>query len=113
MTNDQWLSGHWSLVIRALVIRMDYFLVLPAALFEEQIAPALGSSWRLRSFEPCRALCRALQPAAQAYRERYHSGSMPAVLEQVAHDLTYDRAWWRHLVSEVLLFGAVEIPEFQ
>jgi hypothetical protein len=36
------------------------------------------------------------------------------LLELVAeHDLPFDRTYWRSLVGEVLLFTAVEIPEFQ
>ncbi len=92
---------------------MDYFLVLPNDLFEGQIRPALAESRRRRSFEPCRELCRSLLPAAEAYRQRYHSGAAEPVLEQVARGLSYDRDWWKQLVGEVLLFAAVEIPEFQ
>ncbi len=92
---------------------MDYFLVLPADLFEGSIRPALAQSRRLASFEPCRALCRSLLPAASAFRERYHSGATEPILEQVARDLPYDRDWWKQLVGEVLLFAAEEIPEFQ
>jgi hypothetical protein len=91
---------------------VNYFLVLDAAAFEGRIRPALGRSWRLRSFEPCRALYREWEPAARAYRERFHTGVDP-VLNLVAGGLPFDRAWWRQLVGELLLFTALEIPEFQ
>ena len=35
------------------------------------------------------------------------------MLARVADGLSFDRACWRALVGEVLLFTAVEIPEFQ
>jgi hypothetical protein len=90
----------------------DYFLVLDGATFEGQVRPALAAARRLRSFEPCRALCAALTPAARAFAERYHTGDTPFVA-RVAEGLPYDRACWRLLVGEVLLVTAVEIPEFQ
>ncbi len=92
---------------------MDYFLVLPADLFEERIRPALARSRRTRSFEPCRDLCQSLFPAARAFRERYHSGSVESLVERLAEGLSFDRELWKQLAGEVLLFAAVEIPEFQ
>ena len=89
------------------------FLSFPPTCSRAQIRPALTRSRRLRSFEPCRALCQSLIPAARAYRERYHAGSAEPLLEQAARDLPFDRDWWKQLVGEILLFAAVEIPEFQ
>src|SRR4051794_29296260 len=86
---------------------MDYFLVLPADLFEQQIRPALTRSRQQRGFAPCRDLCRSLLPAARAYRERYQAGSAEPLLEQAARDLAFDRDLWKHLVGELLLFAAV------
>jgi hypothetical protein len=91
----------------------DYFLLLDAASFEGRVRPQLAESWRQRSFAPCRQLCRSLLPAASAYRERYHTGDVEPVLCAVAEGLSFDRTRWRALVSEVLLFTAADIPEFQ
>jgi hypothetical protein len=91
----------------------DYFLMLDGAAFEGEARPVLAAAWRLRSFAPCRPLCAALRPAADAYRERYHVGDDEPLLARVAAGLPFDRAFWRTLVSEVLLFSALEIPEFQ
>jgi hypothetical protein len=91
----------------------DYFLLLDAEPFEGQARPALAAAWRQRSFAPCRELCAALLPAARAYAERYHTGVEEPLLALVARGLPFDRDYWRHLVSEVLLFTAVEVPEFQ
>jgi hypothetical protein len=90
-----------------------YFMLLDGACFEEQIRPALSASWRQRSFEPCRALCSALVPAAQSYLEKYHVGPDEPLLYKFARHLPFDRDYWRLLVGEILLFAAVEIPEIQ
>ena len=91
----------------------DYFLMLDAAAFEDRARPALAASWRQRSFAPCRSFCAGLIPAASAYAEQYHVGADEPLLACVADDLPFDRNHWRALVGEVLLFTAVEIPEFQ
>ena len=91
----------------------DYFLVLDGDHFERAVRPPLAAAWRARSFTPCRALCEELLPAARAYAERYHTGEGEPLLAQVAGGLPFDRAYWRALVGEVLLYAAVEIPEFQ
>jgi hypothetical protein len=90
-----------------------YFLLLDASRFEGVIRSALTASWRQRSFESCRDLCTTLLPAARTYAERYHTGADKPLLSLVVEGLSFDRAYWRHLVSEVLLFAAVEIPELQ
>jgi hypothetical protein len=91
----------------------DYFLVLDQRVLEEQIRPSLAAAWKYRRFEPCQALCVDLQPAARAYGERYHTGAEEPLLCRVPAGLPFDRTYWRTLVSEVLLFAAEEIPEFQ
>jgi hypothetical protein len=91
----------------------DYFLMLDAAAFEGRTRPLLAASWRQRSFAPCRSFCAELLPAASAYAEQYHVGADEPLLARVAEGLSFDRDRWRALVGEVLLFAAVEIPEFQ
>jgi hypothetical protein len=90
-----------------------YFLVHDARRFHEDIAPALAASGRQRSFRPCQALCRALAPEAAAFQARYFAGTAEPLLGQVARGLPFDRDFWRLLVGEVLLYAAVEVPEFQ
>lgn len=90
----------------------EYFLCLNAETFLTQIRPALAASWRLRSFEPCRFLCDQLLPNARAYTQRYHLGEEETLLSRVAAGLAFNRACWRLLVGEILLFAAAEIPEF-
>ena len=91
----------------------DYFLMLGAEDFERRVRPALSASRRLRTFEPCRALCAGLTPAARTYVERYHVGSDEPLVRRVAAGLPFNRDAWKALVGEVLLVTAVEIPEFQ
>jgi hypothetical protein len=91
----------------------EYFLCLDAEMFCGQIRPALSESWRQRSFAPCQSLCGELLPAAFDYARRYHTGNEETFLAQVVRGTSFDRACWRLLVGEVLLFAAVEIPELQ
>ncbi|HVS35224.1 MAG TPA: hypothetical protein VMS17_06550 [Gemmataceae bacterium] len=91
----------------------DYFLALDAADFEGRVRPALAASRRRASFDPCRALCAELISAARAYKDRYHVGGAEALVQSVADGMTFHRDVWRALVGEILLYTAVEIPEFQ
>jgi hypothetical protein len=91
----------------------EYYFLLDAMAFETTMRPALAASWKARSFEPCRGLCDLLLPAARAYAERYHTGGDEPLLARAPRGLVFDRHTWRALVSETLLFGAAEIPEFQ
>ncbi len=92
----------------------DYFFVLDAEEFEGQARPALAEVWRLRRFDPARPLCARLLPAARDYAERYHTGAGEPLLARVAAGtVPFDRTLWRSLVGEVLLYSALEIPEFQ
>lgn len=90
-----------------------YFLLHDAARFHQWLRPALTASWRQRSFEPCRALCTELAPAVRSFIERYHLGREEPLLCRVIDGLPFDRDYWRHLVSEVLFYGAADIPEIQ
>lgn len=90
-----------------------YYLLIDTTWFHQQLRPAVAASWRLRSFEPCRALCSDLLSATRAFQERYHTGSEEPLVSRVARGLSFDRDFWRLLVGELLLFGAAEIPEMQ
>jgi hypothetical protein len=90
----------------------DYFLVLDNGFFCTGIRPALARSWQERRFTPLLALVRTLIPAALDYTRRYHTGPEEPLLCQVPRGLTFDRAIWRALAGEILLFAAVEMPEF-
>jgi hypothetical protein len=89
----------------------DYYLLHDAALFEGRVRPALAAAWRQRSFVPCRELSASLLPAALEYARRYHAGDAEPLLAAVAQGAPFDRTLWRALVGEVLLYGAVEMPE--
>jgi hypothetical protein len=90
----------------------EYFLCLDAEQFVRRIRPALAESRKRRSFEPCRALCKDLLPAALDYTRRYHTGDEETLVSRVASGLPFDRDRWRLLAGEVLLFAAADIPEF-
>src|SRR5579871_5758326 len=93
----------------------EYFLSLDAALFQDRIRPTLAEIWRRRSFEPGRALCCELLPRSRDYLRPSHPGEEEATLlaRIAAGGVPFDRAYWRLLVGEVLLFSALEIPELQ
>lgn len=90
----------------------EYFLCIGGETFLGRIRPALAASWCQRSFGPCHRLCRELLPAANDYSRRFHTRDEEAILARVLAGLPFDRACWRLLVGEVLLFAASEIPEF-
>jgi len=90
----------------------EYFLCLDAETFLKRIRPALTDSWRQRSFDPCRILCKELLPAAHAFSQLYHLGDEETLVAMVAEGVPFDRGCWRLLAGEVLLFASLEIPEF-
>lgn len=90
-----------------------YYMLFDADLFSRRMSPALAASWRQRSFDPCRALCTELAPAALAFRDAFHTGPDEPLLCKVARDLPFDRHFWQLLVGEFLLYAAAEIPEIQ
>ena len=90
-----------------------YFLLHDSARFVTEVQPALAASRRQRSFEPCRSLCSELAPAVRAYGEAYHVSTAGALPLAVVEGLPFDRTFWRGLVDEILLYGAVEMPEIQ
>jgi hypothetical protein len=87
-----------------------YFMRHDASRFQQLVVPALAASWRQRSFAPCRRLCEALLPVAQAFTDRYGTGPGELLLRQVGNGLPFNRDFWHGLVGEVLLFGATEVP---
>ncbi len=90
----------------------EYFLCLDAETFLRRIRPSLTDSWQKKDFSPCRSLCHDLLPAVHTYAQRYHLGDEESLITKVPDGIPFDRVCWRHLVGEVLLFAAVEIPEF-
>jgi hypothetical protein len=90
-----------------------YFYLHDAARFVGVLRPALTTAWRQRSFEPCRSLCAILGPEVEAFAQRYHTGAEESLIALVLRKLSFDRDLWRLLVGEVLLYAAVEVPEFQ
>jgi hypothetical protein len=90
-----------------------YFMLLDSDTFDARIRPPLAAGWRQRSFQPCRALCESLLPAAADFARRYHLGSAETILTQVVRGLPFDRHCWTLLVGEILFYAAAELPELQ
>jgi hypothetical protein len=91
----------------------DYWYLLDAELFDRRIRPALGESWRQRSFAPCRELCRDFLARVEEFHRRYHITAEVPLLAQVAGGLVFDRQFCRALAGELLLYGAEAMPELQ
>jgi hypothetical protein len=89
------------------------YLLLDPEELTGHIRPALAAAWRSRSFAPCRDLCAARLPRANEFAARYHLGADPPLLAKVVEGLPFDRAFWQHLVGELLWFCARAIPEVQ
>jgi hypothetical protein len=90
---------------------LDYLLIHDADRFERKLKPAFADSWSKRSFDPCQALCQQAIPAARLYASRYQTDGEASLPILVARGLAFDRACWRALVGELLLYLALEIPE--
>jgi len=90
-----------------------YFLLIDGGFFEGRLRHALAGSWRVRSFSPCRDLCRELLPRVKAFHERYHVGENESLLERAAGNLPFGSDVWYALAGELLLYAAEEVPEFQ
>jgi hypothetical protein len=89
----------------------DYFLVHDRSVFEQSLRPALTAAWTQRSFAPCFAVCRDWITAAREYVGRYHVNPEGILLFQMEQGLHFDRALWRTLAGELLLFAACEVPQ--
>lgn len=89
---------------------MLYFYLLEQATFLDSIRPALSTSWRQRSFAPCRELCQQLIPRIPDYLAGRSSADDSPFLLRVAEGAAFDRRLWHLLVGEVLMFSAVDVP---
>jgi hypothetical protein len=88
----------------------DYFLVHDPSHLDGQLRSVLGRAWRERSFASCLPFCDNWRNAAQEYARLYHVNLDETVLTHV-EQLPFDRALWRNLAGELLLFTARELPE--
>src|ERR1700730_16020021 len=88
-----------------------YFYVHDPGWFHAEFLPALTSSRRRKSFVPCLPLCRTLLPSVERFSEYYHLGAEVPLLCRLSSDMEFDKDLWRLLVGELLIFGAVAIPE--
>jgi hypothetical protein len=106
------MPGLLALVVRENRFLMKlYYMLIDSDRFHQSLTPALGASWRRRSFQPCQTLCAELLPASKAFAERYHVDFEGSLIGQIKGDFPFDRNIWRALVGEVLLYSAAEAPE--
>jgi hypothetical protein len=88
-----------------------YFYVHDGEPFHQQLAPALIAAWRRRSFEPCRALCASLVPRIKDFVLPFQPAPGESLVSLVAQGLPFARDYFGHLVGELLLYAAAEMPE--
>jgi hypothetical protein len=91
---------------------MHLFLVHDAPFFHQRLSPALAASYRKRSFEPLTDLVRDLQPLIEAFGQRYHLTTIERPLVFARAGKPFHRRLWRHFAGELLLYAAVETPDF-
>lgn len=90
---------------------MIYFHIHDARWFHDDFVPALTNCRQRRSFVPCQKLCHYLSTTARDYCERFHVGEQPLITR--IDGLPYAPDLWRLLVGELLVFGALDLPEFE
>jgi hypothetical protein len=88
----------------------SYFYVHDHHWFHDEFLPALTASLRRRSFAPCLPLCQPLIRTAENYSAQYHVADPPLVC-RLNTGVGYDKDLWRLLIGELLIFGAVAMPE--
>jgi hypothetical protein len=93
---------------------MLYFLLHDAQEFHQRISPALGTSWRRRTFGPIVELADQLKPTITAFAEHFRlTADEQPFLARLSADQPFDRRLWRHLAGEVLLYAAADAPTVQ
>src|SRR5690242_19033939 len=90
-----------------------YFMLLKDASFHDEIVPALGASWRRRSFHPCRSLCTKLLPTVHKFAQQFHIDPAETAVNKVLQGMPFDPDRWKLLVGEILFYAASEIPEIE
>jgi hypothetical protein len=89
-----------------------YFYLHEQEWFQNEFMRAMAECRRLRSFEPCRALCQSMTSRAEDYWRRYHIGDDVPLVCQVGVGSHYDSRLWELVVGELIVVGAQAIPEF-
>jgi hypothetical protein len=88
-----------------------YFYVHEGDSFHQQLVPSLTAAWQQRSLQPCRAFCERLLPRVEEFTSQFRLGAGDSLVNRVVQGLPFSKDTWRHLVGEVLLYAAVEVPE--
>jgi hypothetical protein len=91
---------------------MRHFLVHDADFFCQRLCPALGQSYRSRTFRPIGRLIEEIESQISAFADRYRltEDERPMVLAYRKH--AFSRSLWRHYAGELLLHTAADAPSF-
>ncbi len=82
---------------------LPFFYLFQESFFLKNMLPALTEAWKQKQFLPCRELCGHLVRKEP---------SMPdhAMNRQVSQGIGFDKSYWKCLVGECLVYGAVDVP---
>jgi hypothetical protein len=91
---------------------MRHFVVHDSDFFFQRLGPALGQSYRSRSFSPIGRLIEQVESRMSAFADRYclTDDERPMVL--ACRERAFSRWLWRHYVGELLLHAAADAPSF-
>ncbi len=88
-----------------------YFHIHDADWFRDRFLPAMTLCRNRRTFAPCRQLCTEILPAVLEFSGRFQHPDEKPFICSLDDRMPFDLRRWRCLVGELLLFGAVEVPE--
>jgi len=89
----------------------QYFFVHDYERYHGLIAPALANSALRRDFAPCRECCVQLKSHLTTFAQRYRLRLEDCVWPRILNGMKYDRRLWTTFAGELLLFGAMDVPE--
>jgi hypothetical protein len=91
---------------------MRHFVIHDSSFFFQRFGPALGQSYRSRTFSPIGRLIEQVESQMSAFADRYRltDDEWPMVLACREH--AFSRSLWRHYAGELLLHAAADAPSF-
>jgi hypothetical protein len=93
---------------------MQYFFLLDANRFQNEVAPALGAARVAQFFAPARSLCRELNSDPNILNQQgLHTSADWLVQKLTTGSVPFRGDLWRLLVGEVFLLAAAELPEIE
>jgi hypothetical protein len=89
---------------------MRLFHIHDSRFFFERLGPALGQSFRSRSFDPIVPLIAQIDSRLAAFAARYRLTDDERPLVLGCRERSFSRSLWRHYAGELMLYAAAESP---